>query len=454
MSLYDLVIRGGRVVRPNGVAEADVAVRDGVIVEIAPDVEGSARDEIDARGLHVLPGAVDIHVHFNEPGRTEWEGWATGSAACAAGGTTTVVDMPLNAHPPTLDGFSFDAKRQAAEASSLIDFALWGGLTPGNLDRMEELAERGVVGFKAFMCSSGIDDFPFADDATLLEGMKRAVALELPVAVHAENDAITKALALQARASGKTAARDFLASRPVIAELEAISRALLIAAETGCALHVVHVSIARGLALIADARSRGVDVSAETCPHYLLFSEEDVEALGALAKCAPPLRQAEERELLWQALERGEVQIVASDHSPSPLDMKAGSDFFQIWGGISGCQSLLTSMITASHDVRGLPLAFTVDLVSTAPTNRLRLSQKGQIEPGRDADLVVLDLSQRFTLQGDQLRNRHHLSPFVGLTFRAPVRRTILRGSTIVLDNEIAGEARGRLLTPTSRSNP
>ena len=197
MTRLDLLVRGGIVVTPDGVSIADVAVSDGEIVEVSPEIAGTAREEIDARGLHVLPGVVDVHVHFNEPGRTDWEGWATGSAACAVGGTTTVAEMPLNAHPPTLDGPSFDAKRAAAEASSLVDFALWGGLTPVNLDRMEELAERGVIGFKAFMSNSGIDDFPAADDATLLAGMQRAAALGLPVAVHAENDAITAALAAQ-----------------------------------------------------------------------------------------------------------------------------------------------------------------------------------------------------------------------------------------------------------------
>ncbi|MDF3037961.1 MAG: dihydroorotase, multifunctional complex type, partial [Thermomicrobiales bacterium] len=180
MTRYDRVIRGGFVVTSQGVDEADVAIDGETIAAVAPAIEGTVREEIDARGLHVLPGGVDVHVHFNEPGRTEWEGWATGSAACAVGGTTTVAEMPLNAHPPTLDGSSFDAKRGEAEASSYVDFALWGGLTPINLDHMEELAERGVLGFKAFMSNSGIADFPAADDATLLAGMRQAAALGLP----------------------------------------------------------------------------------------------------------------------------------------------------------------------------------------------------------------------------------------------------------------------------------
>ncbi|MBW3633545.1 MAG: amidohydrolase family protein, partial [Chloroflexi bacterium] len=207
MTRFDLLVRGGAVVSPEGVTICDVAVRDGKIAEVAADIVGAGREEIDARGLHVFPGVIDVHVHFNEPGRTDWEGWATGSAASAVGGATAVAEMPLNAHPPALDSPSLVAKRAAAEASSFVDFALWGGLTPGNLDRMEELAARGAIGFKAFMSNSGIDDFPAADDATLLEGMRRAATLRLPVAVHAENDRLTAALAAKAIAEGHTTPR-------------------------------------------------------------------------------------------------------------------------------------------------------------------------------------------------------------------------------------------------------
>src|SRR5215204_5208797 len=231
MTRFDLLVRGGMVVTPDGASIADVAVSDGSIVEVFPEITGTAGAEINARGLHVVPGVVDVHVHFNEPGRTDWEGWATGSAACAVGGTTTVAEMPLNAHPPTLDGPSFDTKRKAAAARSWVDFGLWGGLTPFNLERMEELASRGVIGFKAFMSSSGIDDFPTADDATLFAGMQRAAALGLPVAVHAENDTLTAALATSAIATGRVGAREYLASRPAIAEIEAIVRAVLFAEE-------------------------------------------------------------------------------------------------------------------------------------------------------------------------------------------------------------------------------
>jgi allantoinase len=445
---YDAIVRGGTVVSPTGIVPADVAIESGTIVAIETDLEGVGREEIDARGLHVFPGAIDVHVHFNEPGRTDWEGWATGSAASAVGGTTTVIEMPLNAHPPTLDGPSFDAKRAAAEANSIVDFALWGGLTPDNLDCMEELAARGVIGFKAFMSNSGIDDFRAADDATLFEGMQRAARLRLPVAVHAENDTITASLAARAIAEDRLGMRDYLASRPVIAEIEAISRALLLAEETECALHVVHVSTGRGLALIAEAHQRGVDVTAETCPHYLLLDEEDAQQLGALAKCAPPLRSREEVESLWSALVDGSVQIVSSDHSPAPPEMKRGEDFFRIWGGITGCQSLLTTLISARHVERGLPISLLASVLADAPAKRLRLAHKGRLAPGFDADLALVDLDDRHTLTNEDLRYRHQHSAFSGRPYTGRARRTVRRGQTVAVDGTVLATSGGRFLPP------
>jgi len=285
---YDVLIRG---------AERDIAIADGVIAGFEA---GPAREEIDARRLAILPGVIDAHVHFNEPGRTDWEGWATGTRALAAGGATACVEMPLNAHPPTIDGPAFDAKVAAARASAVVDFALWGGLVPGNLDRLEELAERGVVGFKAFMCDSGIADFPAADPDTLAAGMAKAAELDLPVAVHAEDPATL-------RTPRGTDWRAFVASRPVEAELRAIEQALALAHQTGCSLHVVHVSTAAGVALVA-----GTDATCETCPHYLTLTEDDLETLGTRAKCAPPLRS--DTEALWNAI--ADVDLIASDHSP------------------------------------------------------------------------------------------------------------------------------------------
>ncbi len=334
MSLYDLIIRNGAVVTTAGVTQSDLALAEGRIVAIAPDLVGTSKEEVAAEGLHIFPGVIDAHVHFNEPGRTDWEGFATGTRALAAGGTTAFFDMPLNASPPTLDAASFDLKCQAAQGTALVDFALWGGLVPGNLAHLEELAQRGVIGFKAFMSNSGIEDFTAVDDVTLYEGMQCAARLGKIVAVHAESEQITRELARRAQDQGRTGIRDYLASRPVIAELEAIERAILFAQETGCALHIVHVSSGRGIIMVAEARARGIDVSCETCAHYLVLTEDDVERLGAIAKCAPPLRTLEEQAQLWQQLFAGNILMVTSDHSPAPASMKSAANFFQVWGGI------------------------------------------------------------------------------------------------------------------------
>lgn len=450
MSRYDLLIRGGDVVTPGGTMRADVAVADGIISAVSPDIADDAREEIDAAGLHVLPGAVDIHVHFNEPGRTEWEGWASGSAACAAGGTTTVAEMPLNAHPPTLDAPSFDAKRAAAEVSAHVDFALWGGLTPINLDRMAELAERGVVGFKAFMSNSGIDDFPACDDLTLYEGMVRIATLGRIVAVHAENDALTAALAKRAIAEGRRGVRDFLQSRPAVAELEAIERAILYAGETGCSLHIVHVSTGRGVMLVAEARLSGIDVSCETCPHYLVLTQEDVETIGAVAKCAPPIRSKDEQDLLWHRLADGTLPMVVSDHSPAPPDMKESDDFFAVWGGISGCQSLLQLLLTEGYFARNLPLVDIARLTSDYAARRFGIADlKGHIEVGADADLALLDLAVEDVLQREDLFYRHKQSPYLGRSLRGRVVRTLVRGVTVFKDGQIASSPQGRLVKPS-----
>jgi len=452
MPNYDLIIRGGTIVTPERVERADIGVAEGRIAALEPELAGEARESVDAVGLHIFPGLIDAHVHFNEPGRTEWEGWASGSAALAAGGGTTCFEMPLNAHPPTLDGPSFDAKRAAAEAASVVDFALWGGLTPLNLDRLDELAARGVVGFKAFMSQSGIDGFPAADDLTLYEGMVRAARLGRIVAVHAESDQLTSALARRAVAEGRVTARDYARSRPALAEAEAIQRAILLAEEAGCALHIVHVSTGRGVRLVAEARARGADVSCETCPHYLALTEDDLEALGAVAKCAPPLRPADEVAALWQHLLGGDLAIVASDHSPAPPDMKTGDDFFRIWGGISGCQSTLQVLLEEGHARRGLPLETIAGVTAWNVARRFGLAPaKGRIAVGADADLALVDLGHSAALRADELLYRHRQSPYVGRTLRGRVVRTLVRGTTVARDGKIViDHPIGRLVTPTS----
>ena len=366
MSDFDLLVRGG---------EQDIGVSEGKFVALGKNLSGATKSEIDARDLTIFPGVIDAHVHFNEPGRTDWEGFETGSRAAAAGGTTTVFEMPLNAHPPTTNRESFALKRAAAEASSLVDFGLWGGLVPGNLSDLEALCDCGVVGLKAFMCNSGINDFPHVDIPTLRAGMKRAAELNLLVAVHAESEEMTSELTGAARVAGKKSVRDYLNSRPISAELEAIRCAIDIAAETGCRLHIVHVSCGSGVALVAEARSRGIDVTCETCPHYLVLTERDMERLGAVAKCAPPLRSSEDQRQLCERL--GAITTIGSDHSPSPPEMKQRANFFDVWGGISGCQHLLPLLIDAE-----IPAAEIRRLTSGDVASRFRIGAKGGLAFG------------------------------------------------------------------------
>src|SRR5215212_3296378 len=472
--MYDLIIRNGALVTAEGVTTADIAIADQQIAAIGPALEGTSQAEIDATGLHIFPGLIDAHVHFNEPGRTDWEGFASGTRALAAGGATTFFDMPLNAHPPTLDAASFDQKLAAAQASALVDFGLWGGLTPQNLDRIDELAERGVIGFKAFMSNSGIDDFQSADDQTLYDGMACAARLGRIVAVHAENDQITSLLSRRAVAEGRISARDYLDSRPVVAELEAISRAILFAGETGCKLHIVHVSSGRGVSRVVEARARGVDVTCETCPHYLVLSEDDLATLGAIAKCAPPLRPLSEQDQLWQHLLSGTLPMIASDHSPAPPSMKglAGQEtrrpgdqenrqssesetqnselrslnYFAVWGGISGCQSTLQLLLSDGYIQRQLPLETIANVTSEFVAWRFGLPQKGRVAVGADADLALVDLAHSATLDPGDLHYRHQHSPYVGRTLHGRIVRTLLRGTTIFLDGKIVAAPSGQLL--------
>ena len=440
--MSDLVVRGATVVTPDGVRVADVAVSDGVIERVGA-VDGEGREEVDASGLHLFPGGIDPHVHFNEPGRTHWEGFDSGTRALAAGGFTTFVDMPLNSVPTTVDAAAFDAKLAAAEASAYVDFGLWGGLVPASVDRLEDLHDRGVAGFKAFMCDSGIDEFPRIDDASLLRGMARIAELGSILLLHAENPEIVAALAEEAIRAGRTSARDFASSRPAVAELEAIDRALFFAGETGCAVHIVHVSTARGVALIEQARRDGVDATCETCPHYLLFTEDDLERLGVAAKCAPPLRTADDRDELWRLLAGGSVLFVASDHSPSSPDLKQGDDFFAVWGGISGCQSTLGLILEHGHTRHSLPLETVASITSGGAAARFPLAGKRGLQPGSDADLALIDLGEAWTLEADELLYRHPLSPYVGETVRGRIVRTVVRGRTVYWDGRIVGEPAG-----------
>ena len=425
-----MIIRGGTVVTSRGVEKADVAIAGDQIAAVGLNLTDDG-EEIEASGLHVFPGGIDSHVHFNEPGRTEWEDIAHGSAALAAGGYTSFIDMPLNNLPVTTDVAAFDLKLEAMKRSSKVDFGLWGGLVPGNLDRLEPLLRRGVMGFKAFMCPSGIDEFPACDTATLREGMARIAELGSILLVHAEDPS-------RLGTPAGTSARDFIWSRPADAELEAISLAIDMAGAAGCRLHIVHVSTASGAEIISEAQQRGIDVSGETCPHYLLYVEDDMERLGGIAKCAPPFRTALDRERLRRMLRDGRLPMVVSDHSPSTLALKQGDDFFKVWGGISGCQTT-RRLLLANTD---LELKDIAAVTATNVAARFGLTGKGDIAPGFDADLWLVDLSHDAVVRREDLLYRNPFSPHEGQKIRGRTVTTLVRG----------GAAIGKLIRPAARS--
>ena len=449
-SELELIVRGGHIVTPDGVMQADFAVAEGRIVKIAPAIEEDAHAILDATGRHVFPGIIDAHVHFNEPGRTEWEGISSGSAALAAGGGTAFFDMPLNSEPPVLDAARLREKRVLAEEKSCVDFALWGGLTPLNLDKLAGLRDAGAIGLKAFMSASGIESFPRVDEKTLREGMKRAAKLGLIVAVHAEDDALATKFTTEQKAKGRTDARAWLDSRPVEVELAAIRLAIELAGETGCALHVVHVSSPEGVALIEEARAQRVDVTAETCPHYLLLNDKDVAKIGAAAKCAPPIRDEKRRKALWADVRDGRIHTIGSDHSPAPADMKTSPNFFEIWGGIAGVQhgaSLLFSECadTAEKDLPTLSAALARNVA-----RRFRLGgRKGLLVENYDADFCVVDFGRPRTIETDDLWTRHRISAYVGMKTRARITDTYVRGKAVYADGRLVNlPAPGRFLRP------
>ena len=452
---FDLAIRGATVIS-DGALPRDVLIRGGRVAALVEPGAADADEEIDARGLYALPGAVDAHVHFNEPGRTVWEGWERGSRGAAAGGTTTVVDMPLNSLPPTLDGVSFDAKRVAAERSSVVDFALWGGLVSADRPPLRELAERGAVGVKGFLCDSGVPEFPSLPGAALGDALAAAKATGLLVALHCEDEALVREATTAALRQAPRDLDAWSSSRPVEAERRAVARACAAAKATGASLHVVHLSSAAALDVVALSRSAGVDVSVETCPHYLVFDDDDLRRAGAALKCAPPIRSSREREALWEALLGGRIDLVASDHSPCAAESKQAPDAFAAWGGVTGVQSLLPSMLSAAlRRAAGTPdpaaiLGFIAWRLAARPAQRLGLwPRKGRIAAGSDADIVLLDVRQKWTLEPAALETRSGQSPYLGRTFRGLIHATLVRGRIVYRDGRsVADPGYGRFVRP------
>jgi allantoinase len=423
----DLVVRSRRAITPGGERPAAVVVGGGRIVAVeAYDAVAEAGEDVDLGDTALLPGLVDTHVHVNEPGRTEWEGFATATRAAAAGGVTAIVDMPLNSLPPTVTTDALHVKRKAAAGQCHVDVGFWGGAIPGNASDLPGLHDAGVFGFKAFLADSGVPEFPpvSADELRLA-----LAAVDAQFVVHAEDP-----YHLHGAASSPTYA-DFLASRPPEAEHAAVALAIDAAREAGRRMHILHLSSATALPLIAAARADGLRVTAETCPHYLTLDAAEIPAGATEFKCCPPIRDAANAERLWAALADGLITCVVSDHSPCTPDLKRRDtgDFAAAWGGIASVQLGLPVIWTAAR-ARGFALADVVSWMARRPADLVGLTRKGRLAVGADADLVAFDPEDTFVVDAGKLHHRNPVTPYAGRTLTGVVRTTWLRGARVTGD--------------------
>ena len=446
----ELVIRGRRVVIGDSIRPASLHITRGYIssISIFEDVpDGCELIEADPDSV-VMPGLVDTHVHVNEPGRTDWEGFETATRAAAAGGVTTIVDMPLNSIPATTTLDAFNAKLEAARDQLSVDVGFWGGVVPGNTGELAKLWEAGVVGFKCFLIHSGVDEFPNVTENDLRDAMPELARLGAPLIVHAEVPGPVEAACCQS-IEGETATsyETFLRSRPREAENEAVQMMIRLSRDTGCRIHIVHHSSADALPLLKKAKSFGLPLTVETCPHYLHFAAEEIPDGVTEFKCCPPIRERENREQLWDALRDGTIDMVVSDHSPCPPEMKLREqgDFMKAWGGISSLQLRLPVMWTEANG-RGFDLPQLVEWLCAAPARQVGFKLKGTIEVGRDADVVIWNPERELTVAPSMLHHRHKLTPYAGESLRGVVEKTFLRGQMVYDGGEFCGYPLGRIV--------
>ncbi|MBW3572424.1 MAG: allantoinase AllB [Gemmatimonadetes bacterium] len=450
----DLVLRGRRVVAAGGMGPAAVHVRGGVITAVtAWDEVPPGAEAVDVGDAVLMPGLVDTHVHVNDPGRAEWEGFETATRAAAAGGVTTLVDMPLNSVPATTSVVGLAAKLAAARGRVHVDVGFWGGVVPGNLEQLEPLWNAGVLGFKCFLCPSGVDEFAHVTEADLRAALPVLARLRAPLLAHAE---LPEPLARGALAVAGLDPRRYavyLASRPRQAEQQAVALLLLLCRETGARIHVVHLADADALPLLRAARADGVPVTVETCPHYLHFAAEEIADGATDHKCAPPIREGENRERLWDALGAGDIDLVATDHSPCPPEMKGlhDGDFLRAWGGIASLQLALSVTWKGARE-RGYTPAHLAEWMCAAPARLAGLDgRKGRIAPGCDADFVVWRPEAEFTVNPARLHHRHPVTPYAGATLPGVVQATYLRGRRIHDGGRLSAEPTGRILSRHTR---
>lgn len=445
-----LAIRGRQVVIEQGVRPASVRIRDGRIESIGAfedDLSDCNVVDVPDQSL-VMPGLVDTHVHVNEPGRTDWEGFESATRAAAAGGVTTIIDMPLNSIPATTTAEALKAKVQATRGKLYVDVGFWGGVVPGNAEQLQKIWAGGAVGFKCFLIHSGVDEFPNVTERDLREAMPQLARLGATLIVHAEMPGPVMTAGSQVAATASARCYEtFLRSRPRAAEDTAIELMIELCRETGCRIHIVHHSSADALPLLRRARSEGLPLTVETCPHYLHFAAEDVPDGSTEFKCCPPIRERENREQLWEALREGLIDMVVSDHSPCPPEMKLSTqgDFMKAWGGISSLQLRLPVMWTEGG-ARGFNIEQMVAWLCSAPARLVGMqSRKGTIAPGCDADFVIWNPNRSIKVEPSMIEHRHKLTPYAGEVLRGAVEKTFVRGE-IVYDDGTFSMPKGSLL--------
>lgn len=447
--MIETVIRSRRVVTTLIIGPATVHIADGKIARVGEWNDVPANVElIDAGNLVVMPGNVDAHVHVNEPGRTEWEGFETATRAAAAGGVTTIVDMPLNSIPPTTTVAGFEEKLVAADGQCIVDVAFWGGVVPGNTSEIAPLVEHGVCGFKCFLIHSGVDEFPHVSEDDLRLAMPEIARLDSVLLVHAELSEPIDEAASSLAGHDPRAYETFLRSRPAEAENRAIEMMIGLCRETGCRVHIVHLSSSEALPMLSGAKAEGLPITVETCPHYLTFAAEEIDDGATHFKCCPPVREKENREELWEAIADGTIDMVVSDHSPCTpaLKLQERGDFMDAWGGISALQFGLPVMWTNLRS-RGFTLADLTRLMSARPAKLAGLDdRKGRLLAGCDADIVVWNPDTAFTIRPELIYHRHKLTPYSGMELFGKVEATFVRGQRVYDNGEFSAEPQGTLI--------
>jgi allantoinase len=436
-----IIIRSSRVLLPAGIQPAEIEITGAQITAVRPfnpdaptsNSQPPTSNSQPPTSALVIPGLVDTHVHVNEPGRTEWEGFATATAAAAAGGITTIVDMPLNSVPPTTTMRGLEAKRRLAPVDG-VEVLFWGGIVPGNTGELDALATAGVRGFKCFLSPSGVDEFAAVEPHDLRRALPILAHRGLPLLAHAE---WPPSLCPVPLASDPRAYATWLASRPPAAEVDAIARLIALARDFGARVHVVHLATEAALPLLRAARADGVRITVETCPHYLTFAAEEIADGDTFCKCAPPMRGRATREALWRALADGDIDLVATDHSPCPPELKGDGDFLSAWGGIASLELSLPAVWTGAS-ARGIPVERVAEWMSAAPARLAGLDgRKGAIAPGMDADLVIWDPDAEFVVDESRLRQRHKRTPYAGRRLRGRVIATYARGRLVYGDSGV-----------------